>query len=66
MNTAILTLHIFNLLAINGTIEAVDKLKSIAKDLDIELDPNASPDDMVDRIRMAVQNNEDGNPNDTN
>ena len=53
-------------LAITGTTEAVDKLKSIAEDLDIDLDPNASPDDIIDRIRMAVQKNEDGNPNDTN
>ena len=53
-------------LATTGTVEALDKLKAIAEDLDVDLDPNASPDDIIDRIRMAVQKNEDGNPNDTN
>lgn len=53
-------------LVTTGTKESLDKLKSIAEDLDVDLDPNASPDDIIDRIRMAVQKNEDGNPNDTN
>jgi hypothetical protein len=53
-------------LAVTGTTESVDKLKSIAEDLDIDLDSNISPDEIIDRIRMAVQINEDGNPNDTN
>jgi hypothetical protein len=53
-------------LAITGTIEAMDKLKSIAEDLDVDIDPNASPDEIINSIRMVVQKYEDGNPNDTN
>ena len=53
-------------LAITGTTEAVEKLKSIAEDLDVDIDSDASADDIIDRIRMAVKKNEDGNPDDTN
>lgn len=53
-------------LATTGTKEALDKLKAIAEDLDVDLDPGASADDIIDKIRMAVKINEDGNPNDTN
>ena len=53
-------------LATTGTIESLNKLKLIAEDLDVALDPSASADDIIDRIRMAVAKNEDGNPNDTN
>ena len=53
-------------LVIAGTIEAMDKLKSIAEDLDINLDPNALPDEIIEKIRMAVKQNQDGNPNKTN
>ena len=53
-------------LAITGTTEAVEKLKSIPEDLDVDIDSDASADDIIDRIRMAVKKNEDGNPDDTN
>lgn len=52
-------------LATTGTIESLNKLKSIAEDLDVDLDPGASADDIIDKIRMAVKQNEDGNPNET-
>ncbi|MDR3519877.1 MAG: hypothetical protein P4L63_03265 [Candidatus Pacebacteria bacterium] len=53
-------------LAITGTTEAVDKLKSIAEDLNVDIASDASPDEIIDRIRMTVKKNEDGNPDDTN
>ena len=53
-------------LATAGTTEALDKLKSIAEDLDVDVDSDASADEIIDRIRMAVKKNEDGNPDDTN
>lgn len=48
-------------IALTGTIEAVNKLKSIAEDLDIDIDPSSSSDDIVKIIRMNVGQNEDGN-----
>ena len=53
-------------LVVTGTIEALDKLKSIADDLGVGYAPNISADDLVDEISMAVKRNEDGNPSDTN
>ncbi len=53
-------------LAITGTMESMNKLKSIADDLDVNYESDISADDLIDRIRMAVQENEDGNPVDTN
>ena len=49
-----------------GTIEALDKLRSIADDLDVDYTSDVSAGDLVDRIRMAVKINEDENPDDTN
>ncbi len=53
-------------LASTGTVEALDKLKSIAADLDVDYEENILADDLVGKIRMAVEKNEDGNPADTN
>ena len=53
-------------LASDGDPIALEKLKSIALDLDVDFDPNTSTADLIDRIRSATQKNEDGNPNDTN
>ena len=47
-------------------MESMNKLKSIADDLDVNYESDISADDLIDRIRMAVQENEDGNPVDTN
>ena len=49
-----------------GSLESTSKLKSIADDLNADYDPDASAEDLVNRIRMATQENEDGNVNDTN
>jgi hypothetical protein len=53
-------------LASDGGPIALEKLKSIALDLDVDFDPDTSTADLIDRIRAATQKNEDGNPNDTN
>lgn len=47
-------------LAITGTTESLDKLKSIAEDLNVDYDSNASAEDLVGKIRLAVEQNEDG------
>lgn len=44
-----------------GSIEALEKLRYIASDLDVAFDTDTSPEDLVGRIRMATQSNEDGN-----
>ena len=46
-------------LATDGSIEAVEKLKSIAEDLDVGSDPGTSPGELVEKIRTAVVQNED-------
>ena len=48
-----------NALAKDGTIEAVEKLKSIAEDLDVGFDSNPSPEELVERITAAVAENGD-------
>lgn len=50
-------------LAATGTTESLDKLKSIAEDLDVDYDPNTSAEDLVEDIRSAVKQNEDGGSN---
>jgi hypothetical protein len=49
-----------------GSSESIDKLKSIADDLNADYDPDASAEDLIETIRMAAQENEDGNVNDIN
>ena len=53
-------------LAITGTIEDLDKLKSIADDLDVNYASDIPANELMDRIRMAAKDNEDGNLNQTN
>lgn len=43
----------------DGSIEALEKLKSIAEDLDVGFDPNVAPEELVERIRTAVAENGD-------
>ena len=47
-------------LATTETTESLDKLKSIAEDLNVDYDSNASAEDLVEKIRSAVEQNEDG------
>jgi hypothetical protein len=49
-------------LASEGTIEALDKLRSIAEDLDVEYDENTPSDVHVARILSTVAQNEDEGP----
>ena len=44
-------------LAKDGGSEALEKLKSIAVDLDVEFGPGASAEDLIDRIRSSAQSN---------
>ena len=50
-------------LAINGSPEALEKLESIAEDLDVEHDPDTPPEELISRIRSATARNEDGGSN---
>lgn len=43
-------------LAEDGGVEAIEKLKSIAMDLDVSIGPNASVDEIIGGIRSATQN----------
>jgi hypothetical protein len=47
-------------LATDGSIEALEKLKSIANDLDVDFDPNGSTVDLVDKIRVMTEQDGDG------
>jgi hypothetical protein len=49
-------------LAIDGSPEALEKLRSIADDLSVEYDPDTSTDDLIERMRSATAENEDGDP----
>jgi hypothetical protein len=52
-------------LATDGSPESLEKLKSIADDLSVEYTPDTSMDDLIERMRSATAENEDGNPDDT-
>ncbi|HVY36238.1 MAG TPA: hypothetical protein VG982_03135 [Candidatus Paceibacterota bacterium] len=52
-------------LAAEDTVESMNKLKSIADDLDVDYPSEISAHDLVDKIRSASGENEDGNPNQT-
>jgi hypothetical protein len=49
-------------LATNGNPEALEKLKSIADDLDVTYDSSTSTEELIGRIRSATEQNEDGDP----
>ncbi|HUD02485.1 MAG TPA: hypothetical protein VMR46_00490 [Candidatus Paceibacterota bacterium] len=46
-------------LAKDGSIEALEKLKSIAEDLDVAYDPTIQPEELIERIRTTVAENGD-------
>jgi len=52
-------------LAEDGSPEALEKLNSIADDLDVERDSDTSPEDLIERIRSVTSKNEDGGRNST-
>jgi len=43
-------------LAADGSPEALEKLKSIAEDLDVNFDPDTSTEELIGRIRSATRN----------
>ena len=49
-------------LASDGGPEALEKLKSISEDMDADFDPEASPFELVEMIRIAAERNEDASP----
>ncbi len=48
-----------NSLATDGGAEALEKLKSIAEDLDVEYNSGTSTEELIERIRAAVEENQD-------
>jgi len=50
-------------LASDGSIEAIDKLRSIAEDLDVNFSHNTPTEELVGMIRLAAKNSNDSNPN---
>lgn len=52
-------------LAKNGSPGALEKLRSIAEDLNVEYDPGTSNEDLIERIRSVAGKNEDGGQNAT-
>ncbi len=52
-------------LAADGSPETLEKLKSIADDLSVEYDADTSSDELIGRIRSAVDQNEDDDSDET-
>ncbi len=52
-------------LAKDGSPGALEKLRSIAEDLDVEYDPGTSTEDLIERIGSVTGKNEDGGPDAT-
>ncbi len=52
-------------LATNGSPEALEKLVSIAEDLNVEHDATTSTEELIGRIRSVTARNEDGGANAT-
>lgn len=50
----------------DGSVEALEKLQSIATDLNVDFNTTTSVDELIDLIRLSTQKNEDGNAYDTN
>jgi hypothetical protein len=48
-------------LAVDGSPEALEKLRSIADDLNVTYDSSTSPEELIGRIRTATEQN--GNSN---
>jgi len=53
-------------LRVSGDIESLEKLQSIATDLDVDFNTTTTIEELVDLIRLETQKNEDGNLNDVN
>ena len=53
-------------LRVSGDIEALEKLQSIATDLNVDFNTTTSVDELIDLIRLSTQKNEDGNADDVN
>lgn len=45
-------------LVVDGSPEALERLKTVAEDLDVEYDAETSPEELIGRIRSAVDQNE--------
>jgi hypothetical protein len=52
-------------LATDGSPEAMEKLRSIAGDLNVAYDSDTSPENLIERIRSATAQNENGDSGDT-
>ena len=50
----------------DNDIEGLEKLQSIASDLDIDFSTTTPADELVDLIRLETQKDGDENPNDSN
>lgn len=50
-------------LATDGSPEALEKLASIAEDLNVEYDPGIPTQELIERIRSITTRNEDGGVN---
>ena len=46
----------------DGGPDAIEKLRSIAEDMDVECDSDTAPEKLVDLIRSSAARNEDGEP----
>jgi hypothetical protein len=44
----------------DGGPEAIEKLRSIAEDMDVEFDSDTPPEKLMDLIRSSAARNEDG------
>ena len=53
-------------LAKDANPESLERLRSIAEDLDVDFDPDTSTEELVERIRSAVGENEDTDSGVTN
>jgi hypothetical protein len=49
-------------LVTDGSVEAIEKIKSIATDLDVNFNSSTSVEELIDMIRQATRQNEDTDP----
>lgn len=50
----------------DGSPEAIEKLRSVAEDMDVEFDSGTPPEKLMDLIRLSTTRNEDGDMTLTN
>ena len=53
-------------LKVEGSLEALVKLQSIASDLNVDFNATTGADELIDMIKLATEKNEDGNVDDNN